>query len=124
MGIFAVLARDFHEFRSQIVEFWSIETEVKLAKARIWRAFSAFCATLSWIERPPGWGGRIRTSAWGNQNPLPYHLATPQSACRKSGGRSPRGFLRAMPVYRESGAISTCRSRRCGRQFGIRQLRG
>jgi hypothetical protein len=25
-----------------------------------------------------GWGGRIRTSAWGNQNPLPYHLATPQ----------------------------------------------
>ena len=25
-----------------------------------------------------GWGGRIRTSAWWNQNPLPYHLATPQ----------------------------------------------
>jgi hypothetical protein len=33
----------------------------------------------------PGWGGRIRTSAWGNQNPLPYHLATPQS-CLESGG--------------------------------------
>src|ERR1700677_2627345 len=32
-----------------------------------------------------GWGGRIRTSAWGNQNPLPYHLATPQS-CLESGG--------------------------------------
>jgi hypothetical protein len=30
--------------------------------------------------RLPGWGGRIRTSAWRNQNPLPYHLATPQSA--------------------------------------------
>ena len=27
-----------------------------------------------------GWGGRIRTSAWGNQNPLPYHLATPHRA--------------------------------------------
>src|ERR1700739_1280892 len=27
-----------------------------------------------------GWGGRIRTSAWRNQNPLPYHLATPQCA--------------------------------------------
>jgi hypothetical protein len=27
-----------------------------------------------------GWGGRIRTSAWRNQNPLPYRLATPQSA--------------------------------------------
>ena len=25
-----------------------------------------------------GWGGRIRTSAWRNQNPLPYRLATPQ----------------------------------------------
>jgi hypothetical protein len=27
-----------------------------------------------------GWGGRIRTSAWRNQNPLPYHLATPHRA--------------------------------------------
>jgi hypothetical protein len=27
-----------------------------------------------------GWGGRIRTSVWRNQNPLPYHLATPQCA--------------------------------------------
>ena len=25
-----------------------------------------------------GWGGRIRTSVSRNQNPLPYHLATPQ----------------------------------------------
>ncbi len=25
-----------------------------------------------------GWGGRIRTSVWRNQNPLPYRLATPQ----------------------------------------------
>jgi hypothetical protein len=27
-----------------------------------------------------GWGARIRTWEWRNQNPLPYHLATPQSA--------------------------------------------
>jgi hypothetical protein len=27
-----------------------------------------------------GWGGRIRTSVWRNQNPLPYRLATPQSS--------------------------------------------
>jgi hypothetical protein len=33
-------------------------------------------------ERQFGWGGRIRTSAWWNQNPLtmtkyyPFHLAT------------------------------------------------
>ena len=25
-----------------------------------------------------GWGGWIRTNEWRNQNPLPYHLATPQ----------------------------------------------
>jgi hypothetical protein len=25
-----------------------------------------------------GWGARIRTWEWRNQNPLPYHLATPQ----------------------------------------------
>ena len=25
-----------------------------------------------------GWGGRIRTYEWRDQNPLPYHLATPQ----------------------------------------------
>lgn len=29
-----------------------------------------------------GWGGRDRTSVWGNQNPLPYRLATPQQAGR------------------------------------------
>src|SRR5262245_27204983 len=27
---------------------------------------------------PAGWGARIRTWEWRNQNPLPYHLATPQ----------------------------------------------
>src|SRR3984957_5542647 len=32
-----------------------------------------------------GWGGRIRTSGWRNQNPLPYHLATPQRAARLVG---------------------------------------
>ena len=31
-----------------------------------------------------GWGGRIRTSECRNQNPVPYHLATPQ--CRRWGG--------------------------------------
>src|SRR5579862_438707 len=38
--------------------------------------------------RSYGWGGRIRTSEWRNQNPLPYHLATPQKHCRiAAGGR-------------------------------------
>ncbi len=26
-----------------------------------------------------GWGARIRTQEWRDQNPLPYHLATPQN---------------------------------------------
>ena len=32
----------------------------------------------AWTVELIGWGGRIRTSVWRNQNPLPYHLATPQ----------------------------------------------
>src|SRR5262245_28368704 len=43
-----------------------------------------------------GWGARIRTWVWRNQNPLPYHLATPQSLAEaghhndcRSGGQSP-----------------------------------
>ena len=31
-------------------------------------------------EREFGWGARIRTWEWRNQNPLPYHLATPHRA--------------------------------------------
>ena len=31
-------------------------------------------------RRAAGWGGRIRTSAWRSQSPLPYRLATPQCA--------------------------------------------
>jgi hypothetical protein len=47
-----------------------------------------------------GWGGRIRTSAWRNQNPLPYRLATPQQQLKTdargtilagSGTRNPQG---------------------------------
>ena len=30
------------------------------------------------VTRSTGWGARIRTWEWRNQNPLPYHLATPQ----------------------------------------------
>src|SRR5262249_55261254 len=37
---------------------------------------------------PAGWGARIRTWEWRNQNPLPYHLATPHRHARKAGGRS------------------------------------
>ena len=32
--------------------------------------------------RKDGWGGRIRTHGWRDQNPLPYRLATPQLKAR------------------------------------------
>src|SRR3954471_3173664 len=44
----------------------------------VWRAWPAGAGVATARQAEPGWGGRIRTSAWGNQNPLPYHLATPQ----------------------------------------------
>src|SRR5438552_4074264 len=32
-----------------------------------------------------GWGARIRTWEWRNQNPLPYRLATPHRRARDRG---------------------------------------
>jgi hypothetical protein len=79
-----------------------------------------------------GWGARIRTWEWRNQNPLPYHLATPH---RPHEGRGPQlyseGILRAilreeaaLAGYghgrynaRSPGAILTGRIRRC--PFGL-----
>ena len=51
-----------------------------------------------------GWGGRVRTSEWRNQNPLPYHLATPQRPqARRSVARRPS---------RSGGTINTASRRR------------
>ena len=36
----------------------------------------AFLILFSFLSH--GWGGRTRTHEWRDQNPLPYHLATPQ----------------------------------------------
>jgi hypothetical protein len=48
-----------------------------------------------------GWGARIRTWEWRNQNPLPYHLATPhRGICRAAGGG-------CLPAARDhSGAVT------------------
>jgi hypothetical protein len=57
-----------------------------------------------------GWGGRIRTSVWRNQNPLPYRLATPQSTPRSASAarrtiigapltRNPAAKPRAFTAY-------------------------
>jgi ABC-type uncharacterized transport system substrate-binding protein len=37
------------------------------------------------VAQSNGWGARIRTWEWRNQNPLPYHLATPQGAVSAPG---------------------------------------
>src|SRR5688572_3728754 len=37
-----------------------------------------------------GWGGRIRTSEWRLQRPLPYHLATPQDSSPSTGRKWPK----------------------------------
>ena len=75
-----------NDFVAKIVRIWSPETQLRSEKARNWRAFLGFTSVQSKVAGLPGWGGRIRTSAWGNQNPLPYHLATPQLTCPESGG--------------------------------------
>jgi hypothetical protein len=49
-----------------------------------------------------GWGGRIRTSGWRDQNPLPYHLATPQHFNHRAadvvGFRSPQALQLTLSV--------------------------
>src|SRR5258708_31678201 len=48
-----------------------------------------------------GWGGRIRTSVWRDQNPLPYRLATPQLAKKPTTGLN----RSAIPQARASRSI-------------------
>lgn len=74
-------------------------------KSRPIAGLSASVRLKSPSARLIGWGGRVRTSAWWNQNPLPYHLATPQRP--GGGGAVPRGVSQAAPVYRARGAISS-----------------
>src|SRR5260370_6354942 len=50
----------------------------------------------SWLGR------RIRTSVWWNQNPLPYHLATPQQAGWKAWPDERRQAPRSNPAFRQT----------------------
>ena len=85
-------------------------------------------------EEVAGWGGRIRTSVWRNQNPLPYHLATPQPAWhvnRKASfrqqdrRRNPRHIGIKIEAYhaREDGVarISSGQVKGAGRAFSGRR---
>jgi hypothetical protein len=78
-------AGDYRLFRSENVQNRSPETGGQFAKARHWRAFLRVSGTFSLITGLPGWGGRIRTSAWWNQKPLPYRWS---AATIPSGSRS------------------------------------
>ena len=72
-----------------------------------------------------GWGGRIRTSAWRYQKPLPYHLATPHNyfarpradaARRNIIARAESGNPRsAACLHLDLGMVSSGRSG-CGQQ--------
>ncbi len=55
-------------------------------------------------SRKNGWGGRIRTCVWRDQNPLPYHLATPQSSSRSSRPLQQRMHRRAVQPARDETA--------------------
>ena len=57
-----------------------------------------------------GWGAWIRTRGWRNQNPLPYHLATPHSAARVCG-----------PLGNPHAHIAADRHGQWSRDPGIRQ---
>src|SRR5690606_153181 len=45
-----------------------------------------------------GWGARIRTWEWRDQNPLPYHLATPQRYTAATGSDRARRFRASGPA--------------------------
>src|SRR5690606_14376966 len=63
-----------------------------------------------------GWGGRIRTSEWRDQNPLPYHLATPQELLqlnrRARHAASPLCIAAAPPRADRAKASDSYRERR------------
>src|SRR5882757_9767461 len=84
-GVFLDSAGDFWEFSTQKVRTSVSRDYWRREKPAFGGPFSSKEGN-SLKRGTPGWGGRIRTSAWGNQNPLPYHLATPQLTCRKNGG--------------------------------------
>jgi hypothetical protein len=92
------------------------------------------------LPRLRGWGGRIRTSVWRNQNPLPYRLATPQYCATGISGPTARRTIVAARLRRnpaDQSLRSATSSMRCvmpfvrmrlargrvGRMFSCRFLR-
>src|SRR3954466_8391547 len=70
-------------------------------------------------QGPAGWGGRDRTFECWNQNPVPYHLATPQS-CGQGGDH-----IEALPAFqRGENARSGLRTARKSAVFAWLRPRG
>ena len=57
-----------------------------------------------------GWGGRDRTYECRNQNPVPYHLATPQRKPNIVRNRSSRRSVALESLSRHANAASGCRA--------------
>ena len=85
-------AGDYRLFRSENAENRGPETGGQFAKARHWRAFRRASWPFYLDAVLAGWGGRIRTSAWWNQNPSDggslgtSRTSWTQVSCNKSGG--------------------------------------
>ena len=79
-GNFLRAAGDFRPKFKNLARIWEMR---RLICVRYLRRF--FRVSTDKLEKTglPGWGGRIRTSEWRNQNPLPYRLATPQHCTGK-----------------------------------------
>jgi hypothetical protein len=78
-----------------------------------------------------GWGGRSRTCEWRNQNPLPYHLATPHRCthaaiiARSGGGfqREAAAVAEARPLREYGASASEIAARHCRGALTMRKMR-
>jgi hypothetical protein len=82
--IFAVLraGKSLHFVSAQITLKGASEIPAKWRNIR-WRRHDKNNHYINGLDN--GWGAWIRTREWRNQNPLPYHLATPHCAVGFAG---------------------------------------
>ncbi len=119
LGIFQINAGECVRFSPPFWAIGNIEIYWSTQKAPKWRAFLRICLrslhTSDWLA---GAGG-FRTSVWRNQNPLPYHLATPQCAI----GWPPAAAQGARPPGRRTIATQTPSINAC-REAAAKLFRG
>src|SRR6185312_5916778 len=91
-GILPNVAREFAQNRPRRPKIGIAETKRSAEKTHVCAIFHAFSDVMR-EHRKAGWGAWIRTREWRNQNPLPYHLATPQCrhAATRAGSRAAGG---------------------------------